>query len=147
MTRLDELWIEIWDTVYADAVAVSQFEETYQGLKYPMDKYPCAMVSAGKIEPVVRPSVDTIYELTMPVFIFAKDNNITTGMKEAIEYAGRLQEKLVTDDSGDPLRSLGLAYVENVEAILDSNAPNLPVGYERQAVEVTVVVRFYASQR
>lgn len=141
VTRIDEAWIGIWDAIYVIVnafVTSGDLAAAYQGLKVPPDRLPCAMVGAGETPIGVINTLGTERHLRIPIYIFTQEDVLVTGMKNAITLAGKIEEKLVAD------RTLGLPYVENLEAISIVTSPrDVPTGFERNCIKIECNVRFY----
>jgi hypothetical protein len=141
VTRIDEAWIGIWDAIYDivnEFVDSGDLKVAYQGLKFPPDKLPCAMVGAGETPIGVINTLGTERLLKIPIYIFTQESDLVIGLKSAITLAGKIEEQLVAD------RQLGLPYVENLEAITIATSPrDVPPGFERNCVKIDCTVRFY----
>ena len=138
---IGDYWIELWDTVYALVEGVSDFDETFQGLKYPPNVFSSAYVGAGSIEYRLSDTIGTFYEWNMPIFVLDKDSDITAGKKSVIDLAGKVHAVLVAD------RSLGLSWLQPIETIeLESEPRDAPQGYERQCVKLTLTARAFLDE-
>lgn len=139
--RIDEAWIGIWDAIYDIVnkfVDSGDLKAVYQGLKFPPDTVPCAMVGAGETPLGVINTLGTERHLRIPIYIFTQVDDLVVGMKDAITLAGKIEEQLVAD------RQLGLAYVENLEAITIVTSPReVPPGFERNCIKIECNIRFY----
>jgi len=141
MAHIGDYWIALWDAVYALVSGVPGFDVTYQGLRFPPNKWPSAFVGAGRIEYRLSDTIGTYYEWRIPIYIFDKDSDITAGKKSSLDYAGKIHAVLVAD------RSLGLSWLQPIESIeLDSEPRDAPEGYERQCVLMTVTARAFLDE-
>lgn len=137
---IGDYWIALWDAVYALVDGID-FDVVHQGLRFPPNKFPMAFVGAGTITYRMSDTIGTYYEFTMPIFVFAKDSDITAGKKSVIDYTGKVHAVLVAD------RTLGLSWLQPIESIeLESEPRDAPEGYERQCVKLTVTARAFLDE-